>query len=197
MTVSLRLSAALIAVAALALLGFRASGEPAAPPAAGPVVVVDLARVLQDARPFVDEREEIRRWIEEQKRSNLGVKSDAIEAKEAELELYEPGSEPHRKLRNEIEFAKLGFQQEFQFLETLRVRRIVEAQRRAYARARRAIGEVASRHGARAAFQLRPHELAGQDEQAISSEIFLRDVLWHDASLDITSEVIRILDAPR
>ncbi|MFG0318578.1 MAG: hypothetical protein ACF8XB_14985 [Planctomycetota bacterium JB042] len=197
MTDSLRLAAAVIAVAALASLGIQASGRPAAPLASGPIVVVDLARVLQDARPFVDEREGIRRWIEEQKRTNLGVKNDAIEAKEAELELYEPGSEPYRKLRNEIEFAKLGFQQEFQFLESVRVRRIVEAQRRAYDRAREAIGEVASRHGARAALQLRPHELAAQDEKGVSSEIFLRDVLWHDASLDITPEVIRILDAPR
>lgn len=197
MTNRLRLPAAVLVLGALLVLGLRASGGSTSARAPGPVLVVDLLRVLEEAKPFADRREAIRSWIEEQKRTNLGVKKEAIAGKEAELELYEAGSDPHRKLNNEIEFAKLAWQQEFEHLESIRVRRILDAQREAYARAREAVGEVAARRGADAVLQLRPHDLQGRDEQEVSSEIFLRDVLWHDASLDITSEVIRILDAPR
>lgn len=193
----LRLPVAFLIVAVITVFGLRAVADPTPARAPGPVVVVDLFRVLEEAQPFVAERESIRRWIDEQKRTNLTVKKDEIAAKEAELEMFQAGTEPYRKRRNEAEFAKLVFQQEFEHLEEIRLQRILTAQRAAYRKAREAIGEVAARHGARAALQLRSHELTGRDEQQLASEMFVRDVLWHDGSLDITTDVIRILDAPR
>ena len=188
----------LIVVVLLVSLGLQGLASPPPPAAApGPVAVVDLFRILEKAKPFDEDREEIRRWIDDQKRTNLTVKKDAISTKEAELELFDAGSAEGRKLRNQIDFAKLAFQQEFEYLEELRRARIQSAQKDAYRRAREVIQQVAKSRGVSVVLQLRPHELSGRDEAELSAEMFVRDVLWHDGSLDITGDVIRILDASR
>jgi len=185
-------------VVGVSISGYRAAAESrqVSPPLAK-VAVVDLFRVLAEAKPFVAEQDEIRRWIEAEKRTNLDVKKGEIAAKEAELEVFDRASPEYRKLANQLDFDKLGFEHEFQRLERERVRRITDSQRRAFAEATRVVADYAKSQGVTLVLQLRTGELRGEAQSELTSEMYLRDVLYHDASLDITSAVLRILDAKR
>ncbi len=159
------------------------------------VAVCDLGRVLEEGKPFVEERARIAAWIDEQKRTNLEVRRDALEKHEAELDLYEPGSEERRRREDELAHERLSFEQELARLDRERRARITAAQRAAWEKARSAIAEAAAARGVRLVLQLRPRELEGETEERLSAEIWSRDVLWHDPSLDITPDVLRILGA--
>ncbi len=174
----------------------RALGSTAAPPAAAPtsVAVVDLFRVLRDAKPFLRDSEAIRAWIDSERRTNLQVKQDAIAAKESDLELLDENSPEARKKKHEIEFDRLALQHELEYLDSERVRRITDAQRHAYAEVRRASAAAAEARGLDLVLQRRSAELAGQNQSELNSEIFLRDILYHAPRLDITDDVIKILE---
>lgn len=164
----------------------------------GPAIAVcDLTRVLEEGKPFVEARERIRKWIDEQKRTNLEVRRDALKKREAELDLFEPGSEEHRRLEEQLAHERLSFEQELQRLERERTARVIGAQRDAWRLAREAIAKAAGERGVRLVLHRRPAELGGETEEQVSAEIWSRDVLWHDPSLDITGDVLRILDASR
>ncbi|MBI4878513.1 MAG: OmpH family outer membrane protein [Planctomycetes bacterium] len=197
---SFRPFAAGAALAGLLLLasGYRAGAEPQAPAPPGPGIgVVDLFRVMTEARPFAAAQGAIREWIESEKRSNLDVKKGEINAKEAELEMFARDSEEHRKLKNEIEFAKLRFEHEFERLEAERMRRITAGQRQAFDEASAAVAEYAKSRGIFLVLQQRTGKLRGELDTDLTSEMYLRDILYSDALLDITDAVIRILDAKR
>ncbi len=187
-------------LAALFLLAttFRAGAEPQAPPPAGPGIgVVDLSRVMLEAQPFAAAQDGIREWIEAEKRTNLDVKKGEITAKEAQLEMFARDSEEYRKLKNEIEFAKLRFEHEYERLEVERMRRITVGQRQAFDEASAAIAEYAKSRGLVLVLQQRTGKLRGELDTDLTAEMYLRDILYSDALLDITGAVIRILDAKR
>jgi len=180
---------------------FARPGPPAAPAAPdGPgtrVGMVDLFRVLKEARPFIEDQEAIRSWIDKEQRTNLGVKKSEIEALDAELEMLEGESEQRRNLLLKRDLAKLRFDHEFEHLEQERGQRISESQKRAFAEVRQAVAEAAKADGIELVLQFRSGPLSGLNRSEITSEMYLRNVLYSEASLDITNSVITILDAKR
>ncbi|MFH0944175.1 MAG: OmpH family outer membrane protein [Planctomycetota bacterium] len=165
--------------------------------AMGTVAVVDLFRVLSEAKPFAREQEAIRRWIDTEKRTNLEVKKSEIEAREADLELLEGDPVQHRALLLEQNIAKVRFDHEYEYLEKERLRRITRGQRAAFDGARKAISEYATSHGISLVVQSREGPLEGLNQGELTSEMYLRDVLYAEASLDITDSVITILNTSR
>lgn len=197
---SIKLLAAglLVLLLAAALPEVRLLARPAPQAGAtGTVAVVDLFRVLSEARPFTKEQEAIRRWIETEKRTNLEIKKGEIEAREADLELFEGDPEKHRALLLQQDIAKLQFDHEYEYLEKERLRRITRGQRSAFDEARKAIAEYARSHDIGLVIQSRKGPLEGLNQGELTSEIYLRDVLYAEASLDITDGVITILNTGR
>jgi Skp family chaperone for outer membrane proteins len=188
MAMSIKLSCG-VTVALAALVG----GLPGTDEDATRVAVVDLFRVLAEAKPFRAADEEIRGWIEAEK-ARLQAASDEIARKESELEMFEVGSQEHVKRRNELELMRLQFKQRLEERDAERTRRIVENQKRSYAQASAAIEGVARQRGATLVLQLRAGDPEGKDPAEMTSEVWLRPVLYSDAALDITADVLRILD---
>lgn len=161
------------------------------------VAVVDLFRVLSEAKPYVADQEKLAGWIEVQRRTNLEVKKGEVDAKQAELELLSGDSPERRRLMLELDQAKLLFDHEYGNLERERMKRITSLQKAAFADASRIISDYARNHGIDLVLQKRSTPVEGANQRELTSQIYLRDVLFADASLDITDRVITILNARR
>jgi Skp family chaperone for outer membrane proteins len=157
------------------------------------VAVVDLHRVLTTAKRFEAGDASIRAWMTEQKAA-LGKKQDALKAKKAELELFSKGSPERARVELEIAKATLDLDYEVAAADSAREDRVVEHQRECFDAATRAIQEVAKLEGIELVLQLRTGPLTSVNQRELSSEIFLREVLAADGSLDITSRVLSMID---
>lgn len=157
------------------------------------VAVVDLFQVLREAEPFRKSEVEIRAWIDEQKAALEAMKKD-VDLLEAEVGSMSEDSPGYHERQAELEMRKLQFRQMFDARERERLRRIREDQRRSFEDARRAIAEVATARGIDLVLQRRSGEPDGADPAELTSEIYLRDVLYCDESLDITRDVLSILN---
>lgn len=186
----------LLTSALLPGLGLSARTE-SGPSENAKIAVVDLFRILKEARPFVESQAAIRLWIEKEQRTNLGLKKSEIEAVEAELEMFEGDSEQRRAMILNRNLAKLRFDHEFEHLEQQRGQRITASQKQAFAEIKRAVAEVAKARGIGLVLQFREGPLVGLNRGELTSEMYLRNVLYSDAPLDITESVITILHARR
>lgn len=185
----LALALAAVPLAALATTpsGPRARGE------ARSVAVVDLFRVLKEAEPFVKAEAELRAWIEAEKKNLQGFQDD-LERKQTELKLFQPDGPEYFARKDEVEQLQLRFRQAYDARERERERRIIANQRRSFEDSRRAIAEAAAASGVDIVLQLRAGDPSGKRPDEVTSEIYLRDVLYHDPALDITVDVLRILN---
>lgn len=185
----------LVSLCALPVAWFLWSGLSVldASPDAPKIAVVDLFRVLKEASPFVKSEEELRVWINGEKQA-LQKLSDEVEQKQKELMLFNPNSAEYIARRNDAEIMQLQFKHVFETRERERMARIIQNQRRSFADARRAVAEASSNRGVDLVLQLRDGDPTGDDPQEVTSEIYLRDVLYHDQALDITSDVLKILN---
>jgi Skp family chaperone for outer membrane proteins len=163
---------------------------PARPTAVG---LVDLQHVMTVAKPFAAGDEEIRKWIDA-RREEIRAARDGLEGKRAGLEAFTRSSAERAKL--ELEIAKESLELEFAVSQADRdrERRILEHQRKAFEAASEAIAAVARERGLDVVLQLRSGELRATTQAELSSEIYLRHVMSFDAGLDITSDVISILN---
>lgn len=157
------------------------------------VAVVDLHRVLTTAKSFEAGDAAIRAWMNDRK-ADLSRKQDGLKAKQAELELFSKGSA--ERARVELEVAKMTLDLDFELAaaDSAREDKVVEHQRECFEAATRAIQEVAKIEAIDLVLQLRTGPLASVNQRELSSEIFLREVLAADASLDITANVLSIVD---
>lgn len=171
------------------LLGARTS----APPAAVSVAVVDLMKVLSDARPFVAEEQVIRAWIEGEKKNLAGLSAE-IEKQQSELAGLASDSPERVRRSRDLDELKLRFRHQVDDRERERARRIMEGQKRWFAETRRAVAQVANARGIHIVLQLRDGLPPDSRPEELNSEIFLTDVLYCDATLDITPEVLKILN---
>lgn len=164
-----------------------------APEKATRVAVVDLREVLTTAKPFQAGDQAIRAWIGEQKAA-LKKRQEQLRAKKGELEAFSSGS-PERS-RLELEVAKLSLDLDFEVAaaDTARETRVVEHQRKSFETATEAVRSFAKEHGIDLVVQLRKGPLTASNQTELSSEIFLRDVVAADAALDITADVIKLLE---
>jgi len=169
------------------------AGESMATPDAPKVAVVDLFRILKEAKPFVKAEQDLRAWIAEEKKALQGL-SDQVEQKQNELSLFAPNSPDYIARRNDADILQLRFKHEFEGRERERMQRIIANQRRSFADARRAVAEVSANRGVDIVLQLRDGDPTGEDPAEVTSEIYLRDVLYHDQALDITADVLKILN---
>ena len=187
-----------ILLTATLMPGLDLTARPEPPRAqASRIAVVDLFRILKEARPFAEAQDAVRSWIEKEQRTNLGVKKSEIESLEAELEMFEGDSDQRRSLVLNHGLAKLRFEHELEHLESERARRITESQKQAFAETKQAVAEYAKAQGIDLVLQFRTGPLAGLNRGELTSEMYLRNVLYSDAPLDITGSVITILDARR
>jgi Skp family chaperone for outer membrane proteins len=169
------------------------AGSVLAPDRGTKVAVVDLHEVLTTAKPFQESDKTIRDWIARQK-ADLKKQQEALDAKTSELELYSKGSKQRAELELTLKKATLDLDYQVAAADTERDERIVEHQRTAFDKANAAIQKVAAEKQIDVVLQLRRGPLLAQTQTELSSEIFLRDVMFAGPALDITPDVLSILN---
>jgi Skp family chaperone for outer membrane proteins len=157
------------------------------------VAVVDLHLVLNSSKKFDEGDRAIRAWMDQQKAA-LRKRQETLSARKSELELFEKGST--ERVKAELEVAKLALDLDYEIAAADRERedRVVAHQRDAFDAATRAIQQVARERNFDLVLQLRSGALISKTQNELSSEIFLRDVVAVEDGLDITTEVLSVLD---
>jgi Skp family chaperone for outer membrane proteins len=178
----------------LAIPGLVAALEddPATTPGTS-VAVVDVVRVLREAAPLRQADLELKEWVERE-RAPLEQAKQEIDRLEAELEVFDRASPEYLERAFELDRKKLAFDHEYRVRDRGRVQRIVDTRRASFERVRQAAAEAARQRGIGIVLQVRSEPPAAESEAELFSEILLRSVLVHDPALDITSDVISILD---
>lgn len=182
----------LLLACTLGAVAVHGAARSAAPRGPARVAVVDLFEVLTKAKPFVQAEQELKAWIEQGKRELQALKDD-IDKRTGELELFDPEAEDFRRRANDLDLKKLELQHKVDDLERERTRRILDNQRASFERVTKAIAEIATKQAIDLVLQTRSAALSGQKPGEVTSEMYLRDVLYRDAALDITSDVTTII----
>ncbi len=157
------------------------------------VAVVDVVLVLSTAKPFVAADTALRAWIDDVKRV-FKARDEELKKAAADLEVFSPDSEEFKSKSRELDRKRLEFQQDFEEKDRERLRRITDSQKAAWDQASAAIAEYAKAQGIEVVLQLRKGDFAGKTQEQVSAEMYLRDVLYADPALDITSTILSILN---
>ncbi len=168
--------------------GFRARDD-----ARSRVAVVDVVAVLSQAKPFVAADTALRGWIDDVRRL-FKARDEELKKEESALELFQPDSEEFKTKSRELDRKKLEFQQDFDEKDRERMRKITDSQKAAWDQANAAIAEYAKAQGIEVVLQLRKGDFQGKTQEQVSAEMYLRDVLYADPALDITSTILSILN---
>lgn len=166
----------------------------AAPQPPKAIAVVDLFKVLTTAKPFTTADDEIRRWIADQMKA-FEQRHNEIDAKQNELELFSGDGTQKRRLAYVVDRMKADLDFDLAEADRARNERIVNNQRSAFDAATKAVAAYAKSKGIEIVLQLRQGDLTAKTQSELSSEIFLREVLYAGDALDVTSDVIAQLNA--
>jgi Skp family chaperone for outer membrane proteins len=175
----------------LAALGAGALVQPSG--AALRVGVVDLFRVLKEPKAIHTIDEQLKAWIDKEQ-APLNAKHDELEDLEAKVELLAQNTPEALAARRELEHKRVEFKYAFNAADAERQTRIKAARKLGFEIAQKAIGDVAKSLGLHLVLQARGGDLDGETESAVSAEIYLRTVLYADGALDITSDVLSVLN---
>lgn len=175
----------------LAALGAGALVQPSG--AALRVGVVDLFRVLKEPKAIQTIDEQLKAWIDKEQ-APLRAMQQELKELEAKLDLLDPKAPEAAVAKRDLEHKSIEFKYAFNAADAERLDRLKAARLLGFEIAQKAIGDVAKNLGLHLVLQARGGELAGESEAAVSTEIYLRTVLYADATLDITSDVLSVLN---
>lgn len=175
----------------LAALGAGALLQPSGAPLR--VGVVDLLRVLKEPKAIQTIDEQLRSWIDKEQ-APLKAMQEQLKELEAKIELMDGASAEARTMKRDLEHKSVEFKYAFNAADAERQERIKAARKLGFEVAQRAIADVARSKGLHLIVQARGGDIDGETESAVSAEIYLRTVLYADAALDITPDVLSVLN---
>ncbi len=177
--------------AGIAALGAGAVLQPNGAPLR--VGVVDLLRVLKEPKAIQAIDEQLRGWIDREQ-APLKAMQNELKEIEARIELLDANGPDARTAKRDLEHKSVEFKYAFNAADAERQTRIKAARKLGFEIAQKAIGDVAKSLGLHLVLQARGGDLDGETESAVSAEIYLRTVLYADGALDITSDVLSVLN---
>lgn len=192
-----RLSNPIVVAILAGLLGYTWAHGPALrgadqdQPAAFPVAVVDMAKVLNGYKPLNERKEEQQKLFQKAEEAAKG-RVDEVKRLEEELKGIKPGSAEHKRLFEEMQ-AKVrdfeGFRRQQQLT-------LMEGQAKtllwAYERVVEQIQQYADAHQIKLVIQINPIPVEGKPPQEIIAGLN-RQVIYQN-TLDITEEIIQALN---
>jgi|GEM_PF-3856615 Skp family chaperone for outer membrane proteins len=154
--------------------------------------VVDMMRVLNE---HPETKDRVSKVEADTKASLEKLKAEFAKAKqlEEELDLLKEGTPEHLEKLRQISQLKATFELDQKTLMMRSNLEIVDVMKDIYAKCVDKVGEVAKARGLNIVFMTTSAKIGGRTRAETMNEIAARPVVWSDASLDITSEVLRAL----
>ncbi|MFO0985076.1 MAG: OmpH family outer membrane protein [Planctomycetota bacterium] len=169
-------------------------GQAAATPAPSRVGVVDIQRVLAESRAARESEKELKEWIKT-------VQKDIDEAQakmkkiDEDLQLLDRRSGAYQQAKDQFDLEKLKYEQLGRRLEKEQEQRWVDAVQRNYEDAVKEIRGYAKAHGFDVVLEVDSTPLRARSREELFSRLQWKNVVYADESLDITSDVLKILGA--
>jgi len=188
------LCAALAGAATVALAASQAQPPAAAPAAPLKVAVVDMERVLRASRQWQDAVEERSRLMDAMNRT-LGKLTAQVQVLRNEFENLAPGTEERRARGAELEQALQERQQARLDFESRIAGQHSSSARRLFGELEKVVAAYAQQNGVALVLKKHAVELTGPESVEQGLMIATTEVLYADASLDISDAVIERLNA--
>lgn len=157
------------------------------------VAVVDLSRLIRENRYFLAEQEAVREW-QDQMQGMLDETQKQLAGMEADLDQYQPGTDEHKSGREALQVAALKLKMREESLTGELKQRLRDALANSHQRAVQACSQFRIDQGLDLVVQHNPQPLGNADPQELVGEIVLRKVVTFDPQLDITEDVLTILN---
>jgi Skp family chaperone for outer membrane proteins len=154
---------------------------------------VQLERVINE----YDKNAELSRRLTEEldaRRAELEKDKERIEMKKEELQLLARDSQKYRDSLLEIQVEEFRLEARLKDLQRSLDSKKIEGWKELFRDISKAAESIAKQKGLRALLVVNRGELAGTNDQDIMSQISLRQVLYADETLDVTDEVLEMLN---
>jgi len=185
-------SFAAVAFALLGLLGAASSQDDSAPTA--PIAFVDLNQALNGCEKVRARKEDLKRSYAPQFEEFKRIKDD-LERRQRELEALDPSTRAYHEARRDLAASALKFEEDQKYFLRETEREGDRILLDTYRDIRTAIAEIAKSRGLAAVLSVDEEGGAQGEEPAQSLQrIRRRSVHFYDSSLDLTAEVVRLLN---
>lgn len=158
----------------------------------GRVGVVNMMRLLSESKLAQDGLRQHEEWIKISQRE-IDAAEKAWKKLDEDQQLLARGSVEFQQNKDRLELEKLKFDQLVRRLEKERQERFIETMKRNYDGVVREVQNYAKSHGFDLILQLDATALRAKSEDELLSRILWKNVIHADDSLDITSDVLKIL----
>src|SRR5262249_50754030 len=156
------------------------------------VAVVEMGRLLKESRAGRDSEKQLGDWVQSAKKAMDEAKAK-MKKIEDDMLLLDQHSADFQRMKDDLELDKMRYQQLGRKLEKETDDRVVDAYEKNYAEAQRAIRSYAQTHGFDVVLQIDNRPIQANSEAEVVQRILWKNVVYADESLDITSEVLKIL----
>jgi Skp family chaperone for outer membrane proteins len=184
-----------LAGCALGLLGLGVVASQETGVAAARIAFVDLQSALEGSQKAKDRQEKLRRDLAPQLGEFNRIKAD-LERRDRELQALDPSTLTYHEARLDLATAAMRFEENQKRFLRDSERKKEEILVEAYREIRAAVAEIAAARGLAAVFSLDEEEAAREGGEAAPSLQLIRrrNVHYFDPSLDVTAEVVRLLN---
>ncbi len=180
----------------LAELAREAGPVHAAPPANACVGFVDVDEVMKK----YSKTKELQTKIKGDRDAALKAleeKSQKLASSKEELELLTRGTTAHQKLDKQIRIDAFTIKLEEEMIQRESDEKVWRAYRDIYRDITSAVEDIAKKRGLSAVLMRSSPEIEGKSEPEIIQKILLRQVLWSDESLDVTKDLLLVLNGQK
>lgn len=158
------------------------------------VAVVDVGRLIKEHKRYFEDEQGIETWRAGMQ-SQLDEGTTELEGLRAEIETFRPGTNEFRELLDRLEMGEFRLKRQLDRLNEELTSRRAQALADAYQRVADACAALRAERGLDVVFQCNPHPVSGPSRDVVAADIVPRNVVTWSDQLDITEDVLSILNA--
>ena len=160
---------------------------------ASPVAVCDIAKVFAEYQRAKDLTKRLNDKKGELENED-GRRKNALEALQAELEGFRPGSEQHTKTMEKMEQVIVEREVWMKVEQGALLRQNATLTKEMYEELRTALAELAQQRGIVQILQLESGELGGRNPQEMMAQMINKKVLYSSPTIDLTDTILQKLN---
>jgi Skp family chaperone for outer membrane proteins len=157
------------------------------------IAFVDVGRVFKDYAKARDIQEQVQKDLLEINKGLAG-RVEELKKRRGELELLLPGTPEFRQKQRELDREAFGVEWDEKDQKTALERALVKRMSHVYTEVKTEAENFARRNGLAAVYMVNTHEMGARSQEELQVLIASRPVLYWDKALDITDEVLRVMN---